>query len=176
MQEFHPISSSEINWTTIQSILDRKKKLKLSGESIENISKCRAYLDQKLSDTKESLYGINTGFGSLCDKVISFEDLGLLQKNLVISHACGVGEEVPPQIIRLMLFLKLQSLSYGNSGVQLKTVQRLVDMYNHDILPVVYQYGSLGASGDLAPLAHLCLPMLGMGEVTYKGERISGSE
>ncbi|HKK61870.1 MAG TPA: histidine ammonia-lyase [Bacteroidales bacterium] len=176
MQEFHPISNSEINWTTIQSILDRKQKLKLSGESIENISKCRAYLDQKLSDTKESLYGINTGFGSLCDKVISFEDLGLLQKNLVISHACGVGEEVPPQIIRLMLFLKLQSLSYGNSGVQLKTVQRLVDMYNHDILPVVYQYGSLGASGDLAPLAHLSLPLLGLGEVNMNGNIVTSDK
>ena len=101
----------------------------------------------------------------LCDTVISEENLGLLQKNLVMSHACGVGEEVPEEITRLMLLLKIQSLSYGHSGVQVETVQRLADLYNHDILPVVYTYGSLGASGDLAPLAHMSLPLLGMGEV-----------
>ena len=120
---------------------------------------------------EELLYGINTGFGSLCDRVISREDLGTLQKNLVKSHACGVGDEVPAPIVRLMLFLKIQSLSYGNSGVQLQTVERLADFYNHDILPVVYQYGSLGASGDLAPLAHMSLPLLGLGEVYHHGKK-----
>ncbi len=115
------------------------------------------------------IYGISTGFGSLCDTNISKEDLGQLQENLVMSHACGTGDLVPKEIIRLMLLLKAQSLSYGHSGVQLITVQRLIDFYNEDILPVVYQMGSLGASGDLAPLAHLALPLLGMGEVYYKG-------
>ena len=145
--------------------------MRLSEEAIQRINRCREYLDHRLEGGEELLYGINTGFGSLCDRVISREDLGTLQKNLVKSHACGVGEEVPPEIVRLMLFLKIKSLSYGNSGVQLQTVERLMDFYNHDILPVVYQYGSLGASGDLAPLAHLSLPLLGLGEVYYKGKK-----
>ena len=81
-----------------------------------------------------------------------------------MSHACGFGQEVP-KVVKIMLFLKIQSLSYGNSGVQLETLNRLIDFYNNDILPVVYQQGSLGASGDLAPLAHLSLPLIGMGEV-----------
>ncbi|MDQ3051847.1 MAG: histidine ammonia-lyase, partial [Bacteroidota bacterium] len=120
--------------------------------------------------------GINTGFGALYNKTISNEDLDTLQTNLVLSHACGTGEEVPAAIVRLMLFLKIQGLSYGNSGVQLDTVQRLVDFFNYDILPVVYQQGSLGASGDLAPLAHLSLPLIGMGEVSYKGAKKSASD
>lgn len=90
-----------------------------------------------------------------------------------MSHACGTGDEVPPQIVKLMILLKIQSLSQGHSGVQLVTVQRLVDMFNHNVLPVVYQQGSLGASGDLSPLAHLSLPLIGMGEVYYKGKKTS---
>ena len=124
----------------------------------------------------EVLYGINTGFGSLCDTAINREDLGLLQKNLVMSHACGIGDEIPEEITRLMLLLKIQSLSYGNSGVQVKTVQRLTDLYNHNILPVIYTYGSLGASGDLAPLAHMSLPLIGMGDVDVNGTRRRASE
>ena len=122
------------------------------------------------------MYGINTGFGSLCDKRINTTDLEELQKNLVMSHACGMGDEVPKEIVKIMLFLKIQSLSYGHSGVQLSTVERLVSFYNHNILPIVFQQGSLGASGDLAPLAHLSLPLLGLGEVWYKGKKISSEE
>ena len=87
-----------------------------------------------------------------------------------MSHACGTGERVRPEIVKLMLLLKVQCLSYGHSGAQLATVQRLVDMFNNDVIPIVYQQGSLGASGDLAPLAHMCLPLIGMGEVLYNGE------
>lgn len=122
------------------------------------------------------MYGINTGFGSLYNKSIEAKDLEQLQENLVMSHACGTGNEVPHEIVKLMLLLKIQGLSYGNSGVQLETVQRLVDFYNHDILPVVFDQGSLGASGDLAPLAHLCLPLIGMGEVNYKGKKVTTKE
>ena len=111
---------------------------------------------------KEPIYGITTGFGSLCNISISKEQLSQLQKNLVMSHACGVGEEVPQEIVKIMLLNKIQSLSYGNSGVQLQTVERLIEFFNNDIFPVVYQQGSLGASGDLAPLAHMCLPLLGL--------------
>ena len=86
-----------------------------------------------------------------------------------MSHACGIGDKVPFPIVKLMLLLKIQSLSYGHSGVQLVTLQRLVEFYNHDILPIIYTQGSLGASGDLAPLAHLALPLIGKGEVYFEG-------
>lgn len=158
MKGVHFITSETIDWKKIESVLDNQLRLQLSEDAIEKIDKCRRYLDKRLENKKEILYGINTGFGSLCNEVISDKDLGLLQKNLVMSHACGIGEEVPVDVTKLMLFMKVQSLSYGNSGVQVKTVQRLLDFYNHDITPVVYNYGSLGASGDLAPLAHMSLP------------------
>lgn len=124
-----------------------------------------------MENQKEPIYGITTGFGSLCNVTVDKNQLSQLQKNLVMSHACGIGEEVPSEIVRLMLLLKIKSLSYGYSGVRLETVNRLVDMYNAEVIPVVYQQGSLGASGDLAPLANMSLPLIGMGEVWYKGDR-----
>lgn len=124
-----------------------------------------------MENQKEPIYGITTGFGSLCNVTVDRDQLSQLQKNLVMSHACGVGEEVPSEIVRLMLLLKIKSLSYGYSGVRLETVNRLVDMYNERVIPIVYQQGSLGASGDLAPLANMSLPLIGMGEVWFKGER-----
>ncbi|RLD69869.1 MAG: histidine ammonia-lyase, partial [Bacteroidetes bacterium] len=171
MEKIHLVTTEQIDWKKIEEIIADGTKIVLSGEVIEKINRCRNYLDTRLEKEDEIIYGINTGFGSLCDTVISKENLGQLQKNLVMSHACGVGEEVPREITKLMLLLKIQSLSYGNSGVQVATVQRLADLYNHDILPVVYTYGSLGASGDLAPLAHMSLPLLGMGDVDMKEER-----
>ena len=176
MENVHQVTTEEIGWKKFEEIIDKKLKIVLSEEVTQKIAACREYLDRRLSGGDEIIYGINTGFGSLHNKVISRENLGLLQKNLVMSHACGVGEEVPPEITRLMLLLKIQSLSYGNSGVAVETVQRLADLYNNDILPVVYTYGSLGASGDLAPLAHMSLPMLGMGDVVVDGVRRKASE
>lgn len=176
MEYEHQITQSVLDLDAVRRIMNASSRLSLSTESIEKIRRCRIYLDEKIARTKEPLYGITTGFGSLCDRTISMDELGTLQKNLVMSHACGTGPEVPPDIIRLMLFLKVQSLSYGHSGVQVETVQRLIDFFNHNILPVVYQYGSLGASGDLAPLAHLCLPLIGMGEVMYHGSRMGTEE
>ena len=176
MEKIHLVSTEEIDWKKFEEISSGGTQIVLSDDVIEKITICREYLDRRLEDSDEVLYGINTGFGSLCDTVISSENLGQLQLNLVMSHACGVGEEVPEEITRLMLLLKIQSLSYGHSGVQVETVQRLADLYNHDILPVVYTYGSLGASGDLAPLAHMSLPLLGMGDVNVKGKRRKASE
>jgi histidine ammonia-lyase len=172
----HFISTDLVDFQTIKSILDNHIPLTLSERSKELIRKCRKYLDDKLAQADSPIYGINTGFGSLHDRSISRNDLGALQKNLVMSHACGIGEEVPREIVRLMVFLKIQSLSYGHSGVHLNTVERLVDHFNYDILPVVYEFGSLGASGDLAPLAHLSLPLIGEGEVDYMGVRKSAAE
>lgn len=172
----HKISPELLTLQRVDQILRENMTLALSDESKRRIIKCREYLDNKMKTQKEPIYGVTTGFGSLCNISISKEELSQLQKNLVMSHACGVGEEVPKEIVRIMLLNKIQSLSYGNSGVQLQTVERLVDFFNNGITPVVYQQGSLGASGDLAPLAHMCLPLLGLGQVDYKGERISGKE
>lgn len=171
----HNIDSQVINFSQITKILETPSKLQLSVEAERKIIRCREYLDKRLESGEELIYGINTGFGSLYNHVISPGDLGKLQKNLVMSHACGVGDEVPQSVVKLMLFLKAQSLSYGNSGVQLATVARLLDFYNEGVIPVVYQYGSLGASGDLAPLAHLSLPLIGMGEVYYQGKKYPSS-
>lgn len=171
METIHYISSDLLSIETIQTILLEDKKLALSEEAIVNIEKCRKYLDDKMKAHGKPIYGINTGFGSLCNVEISTENLTKLQENLIKSHACGTGEEVPSEIVKIMLLLKIQSLSYGHSGVQLATVERLIEFYNNDILPVIYTLGSLGASGDLAPLAHLSLPLLGEGEVYYDGFR-----
>ncbi len=166
----HIISNERLTLERLKAIIDNNEKLVLSEASEGAIIKCREYLDRKMEDIDRPLYGITTGFGSLYNVSIPKDELSQLQYNLVVSHACGAGEPVRPEIVKLMLFLKVQNLAYGHSGVQLITVQRLMDMFNEDILPVVYQQGSLGASGDLAPLAHLSLPLIGLGEVLYKGQ------
>lgn len=166
----HYISAETFTFEMVNRIIKENYKLALSDDAVRRIQHCRDYLDKKMENQSTPIYGVTTGFGSLCDHNISKEDLSKLQKNLVMSHACGTGDLVPKDIIRIMLLLKVQSLSYGNSGVQVITVQRLIDFFNNDVLPVVYDEGSLGASGDLAPLANLMLPLLGLGEVHYKGE------
>ncbi len=172
MDNTHYISSAIITLEDINEIIVQHKTLALSEEAKVNIQKCRDYLDNKMQSHEEPIYGINTGFGSLYNIKISNENLSKLQENLIKSHACGTGEEVPLEIVKLMLLLKIQSLSYGYSGVQLITVERLIEYYNNDILPVIYNQGSLGASGDLAPLAHLSLPLLGEGEVYFNGKKV----
>ncbi|MCC8359032.1 histidine ammonia-lyase [Salinimicrobium sediminilitoris] len=176
MRDCHYISSSVLDIEEIREILEKKKSLALSEEAIYHIEKARKYLDNKMKENKTPIYGINTGFGSLCNVKISSENLTKLQENLVMSHACGTGEKVSKPIIRLMLLLKIQSLNYGHSGVSMETVNRLIDFFNEDVLPVVYSQGSLGASGDLAPLAHLSLPLIGKGEVYLDGKIIPSEE
>ncbi len=176
MNHFHYISSEVLSLEAVAEIIDHQKHLALSEEAKVNIQKCRDYLDKKMASNEAPIYGINTGFGSLCNVKISNENLSQLQENLVKSHSCGTGDEVPLEIVKLMLLLKIQSLSYGHSGVQLQTVERLIEFYNNDILPVIYTQGSLGASGDLAPLAHLSLPLLGEGEVYFEGKKVHASE
>lgn len=176
METIHYISSDLLSIDQIEKIILQNLKLELSEEARANIVKCRTYLNDKLKSNEKPIYGINTGFGSLCNVKISNENLSKLQENLVKSHACGTGEEVPQEIVKIMLLLKIQSLSYGHSGVQLETVERLIDFYNYDIVPVIYNQGSLGASGDLAPLAHLSLPLIGEGEVYQDGFRQPASK
>jgi histidine ammonia-lyase len=161
----HKITPAALTTEIVSGIVSERKTLVLSAESVQKIEKCYNYLHNKLESTDEPIYGINTGFGSLCNTRINKEDLSKLQENLVKSHACGMGEEVPQEITRIMMLLKIQGLSLGHSGVSLSTVNRLIELYNKNIFPVIYQQGSLGASGDLAPLAHLSLVLIGEGEV-----------
>ncbi|MEZ0006527.1 histidine ammonia-lyase [Flavobacterium sp. 28YEA47A] len=171
MDNTHYISGELLSLENLEEIISHNKTLALSEEAKVNIQKCRDYLDKKMESHEEPIYGINTGFGSLYNIKISNENLTKLQENLVKSHACGTGAEVPREIVKMMLLLKIQSLSYGYSGVQLVTVERLIDFYNNDIFPIVYELGSLGASGDLAPLAHLSLPLIGEGEVYFNDKK-----
>ena len=170
MDQTHYISASPLTFNDLDHILYGHSKITLSEESKSKVVRCREYLDEKLAASTSPIYGINTGFGSLYNKNIPTDQLEKLQENLVMSHACGIGPEVPREIVLLMLFLKVQSLAYGHSGVQLETIERLVDMFNQRVLPKIYEMGSLGASGDLAPLAHLSLPLIGKGEVHYLGK------
>lgn len=172
----HHISAERLTIDRVRQIIEEHFRLELSDDARARIVRCRKYLDDKMKHQTQPIYGVTTGFGSLCNISVGADELGQLQRNLVMSHACGTGERVPNEVVRLMLLLKAQSLSYGNSGVQLASVERLLDMFNADVLPVVYQQGSLGASGDLAPLAHLSLPLLGLGEVEYRGEVRPASE
>lgn len=174
-RSIHYISPEKLTYPIIEDILGNRKTLALSEESVALIQKSKAYLDRKISETEGPLYGINTGFGALCNIEVSKADLSKLQENLVISHSCNLGPEIPSDVVRLMLLLKAHALARGNSAVQLVTVERILDLYNNDILPVVCEQGSLGASGDLAPLAKLFLPLIGMGDVYHRGIRKEAS-
>lgn len=165
-----------ISLEQIDQLIESDEQIHLSDEARTAIAKCRTYLDEKVAESDRLIYGVNTGFGSLCDTAISNEDLEQLQRNLVLSHACGTGDRVPDEIVKRMLLLKVLGLSHGASGVQVETVERLIFFYNNNIFPVVYQLGSLGASGDLAPLAHLVLPLLGEGTVMFEGREYPSTE
>ena len=172
----HQISAGHLTLDKIEQIIKNNYQLELSEDTRQRIVSCREYLDRKVAESKEPIYGVTTGFGSLCKISIDPDQLAQLQINLMMSHACGCGERVPNDIVRIMILLKIQSLSYGYSGCKLDTVERLIDFFNRGVCPVVYQQGSVGASGDLVPLAHLCLPLVGLGEVEYEGELMSGAE
>ncbi|MFZ6013429.1 MAG: histidine ammonia-lyase, partial [Bacteroidota bacterium] len=175
-ESVHFISAKKLTLSDLHQVNQGNLKIGLSDDARNKVVRCREYLDKKIATSRAPIYGINTGFGSLYNRNISHDQLEKLQENLVKSHACGTGPEVPLEIVRLMIFLKVQSLAYGNSGVQLLTVERLVDMFNESVYPKIFEMGSLGASGDLAPLAHLCLPMLGLGEVYHDGQWQNAAE
>lgn len=174
--KIHKISAEHLSIERIGEIVYGGYQIQLSSDAQKRIVECRKYLDRKIEETTSPIYGVTTGFGSLCNVSIGPDYLAQLQINLMMSHACGTGDRVPNDIVKIMLLLKIQSLSYGFSGCQLVTVNRLIDFFNNDIYPVVYMQGSLGASGDLVPLAHLTLPLVGLGEVEYQGEVITGAE
>lgn len=174
--KFHKISAEHLSIERIGEIVYGGYKIELSDDAHKRIVDCREYLDRKIAESTTPIYGVTTGFGSLCNVSIGSDYLAQLQINLMMSHACGTGNRVPNDIVKIMLLLKIQSLSYGFSGCQLVTVNRLIDFFNNEIYPVVYMQGSLGASGDLVPLAHLSLPLVGLGEVELKGMVMSGAE
>jgi len=174
--DIYHIGAETLTFEQLEKLLNKPHRLQLSEQVRAAIQQCRAYLDKKSQAGGAPIYGVTTGFGSLCNKSISPEELGKLQENLVMSHACSIGDEVAPEVVRLMLLLKAQALSLGYSGVQVSTIERIIDFYNHDILPVVYDRGSLGASGDLVPLANLFLPLIGKGEVTCNGQKRAAAD
>ena len=146
-----PLDQQELSFDEVKNYLQHQQFVSITFRAHEKISNCRNYLDEKIANSNTAFYGINTGFGFLQHVIIADDQLEQLQNNLLMSHACGMGDEVPHVIVKLMLMLKIKSLSYGYSAVQVDTVKRLMDMHNSNILPVIYQQGSLGASGDLAP-------------------------
>lgn len=174
--KIHKISAEHLSIEQIGEIVYGGYKIELSDDAQRRISECRKYLDKKIEESTVPIYGVTTGFGSLCNVSIGSDYLAQLQINLMMSHACGTGDHVPNDIVKIMLLLKIQSLSYGFSGCQLATVNRLIDFFNNDVYPIVYMQGSLGASGDLVPLAHLSLPLVGLGEVEYKGKVLTSVE
>lgn len=171
-----PLDKSHTDFEQIKNLLSHHQHVSISFDAHDRIVKCREYLDKKMEQSDALIYGVNTGFGFLQNVQVDKKQLAELQVNLLKSHACGMGEEVPKEIVKLMMALKIKSLSYGHSGVQADTVNRLMDMHNADILPVIYTQGSLGASGDLAPLSHLCLPLIGFGEVDFEGKRMAAAD
>lgn len=172
----HKISAEHLTVEKIGEIIYNGYELELSSDAVSRIERCREYLDNKISTNNQPIYGVTTGFGSLCSVSIGKDQLTQLQINLIKSHACGTGDRVPNDIVKIMMLLKIQSLSYGYSGCKTDTVEQLIRFFNNNVYPVVYKQGSLGASGDLVPLAHLCLPLIGLGEVEYEGKLMSGAE
>lgn len=171
-----PVDTSHLEFMQVKNFIEQNQQLTITAEAEALITACRNYLDKKIEGNDDLFYGINTGFGFLQNVKIDKHQLEELQSNLIKSHACGLGEEVPAEIVKLMLLLKIKSLSYGHSGVQLDTVVRLIEMYNNNVLPVIYTQGSLGASGDLAPLSHLSLPLIGFGDVYLDGKKIPAAD
>ena len=171
-----PLDKGFLTFQQVKNYLKHNQLVSITYAAHEDILKCRSYLDEKIKSSEELFYGINTGFGFLQNVKIEKEQLEELQQNLLLSHACGLGEEVPDDIVKLMMMLKIKSLSYGFSGIGIEVVKRLMDMHNNNVLPVIYTQGSLGASGDLAPLSHLSLPLIGMGEVKMKGEKMTSEK
>ncbi len=171
-----PLDRKHTSFQQIKNLLAYDQLVSITFDAHEKILKCREYLDEKMKEKDAVFYGINTGFGFLQNVQIDDDQLSELQSNLLKSHACGLGDEVPEEIVKLMIMLKIKSLSYGHSGVQIDTVKRLMDMYNAKMYPVIYTQGSLGASGDLAPLSHLSLPLIGLGDVHFEGQRMTSAK
>ena len=171
----HIINGSNLDFEVFKKIVFDFEKVEISSDSKEKVNQARAYIEQVI-EKEQPVYGINTGFGKLSDVSIDKCDLAKLQENLIKSHACGVGEAFSESIVRGMLLLRVNALIKGNSGIRLVVIEKMVEFLNKRVTPVVFSKGSLGASGDLAPLSHMALPIIGLGEVFYNNERLSADE
>ncbi|HNO10726.1 MAG TPA: aromatic amino acid lyase, partial [bacterium] len=174
MTEF-AIHGDNLSIAVISEILKNKPRVVLTESAKQTINRGRRTIEDIVSSGRV-VYGVNTGFGKFSDVRISDDQLEILQENLVRSHACGVGEPFPADIAKVMLLLKANGLAKGYSGVRLEIVETLLAMFNADVLPVIPQQGSVGSSGDLAPLAHLTLVLMGEGEAWFQGQRLPGGE
>ena len=174
-KKYFDISKKNLYLTDFESLLNTQQKILINPTSISKINKSNIFLNNTINQEDSLIYGVNTGFGSLCETKVEKDKIKLLQENLILSHACGTGQVVPEHIVQLILLLKIRSLSFGFSGVRIELISELIDYYNLGLLPVIYEQGSLGASGDLAPLAHLSLPLLGKGEVSLNGKVLKTS-
>ena len=156
------------------SVARRGEHAQIAAGAAPLIDRARVYVEGKL-DSGAVVYGLTTGFGKFSDTYISREDAAKLQRNLIISHACAMGEPLPREVVRAVMLLRANALCRGNSGIRRSTIETLLAMLNAGVHPIIPEKGSLGASGDLAPLAHMVLVMIGEGEAEYKGERMAGA-
>ncbi|VAW37371.1 Histidine ammonia-lyase [hydrothermal vent metagenome] len=169
--QIHQVTLDYYSLDDLRTIAKNLPRLKLHPDVITKIETGAAFVLEKAAEDRY-IYGTNTGFGSLCETRVENEEMEMLQYNHVVSHAVGVGEIVPESLSRLMMFIKFLTFRTGHTGISMAPVQRLIDMWNNDIMPAIPKKGTVGASGDLAPLAHMALPLLGLGKVHYKGELV----
>jgi histidine ammonia-lyase len=168
------IGDGSLTLDDLQSVVEDRQEVELSEASRRRVARAARYVRERAEDG-EPVYGVTTGFGANRDKVIDPEDAGILQERLIMSHASGVGDPLPTDVVRAMMLLRINALAQGNSGLRLETLELLVEMLNRGVHPKVPEMGSVGASGDLCPLAHMCLPIIGRGEVEYQGEEMDGA-
>ncbi len=169
------INGRDLTVEEVIRVCRQNEKVEIAPEAKKAVQKARDYIEKKLEDGAV-IYGLTTGFGKFSNVLISKEETAELQKNLIMSHTCTMGEPYPRQYVRAAMLLRCNALSRGNSGIRLSTVQTLIDMLNAGIHPVIPRKGSLGASGDLAPLSHIALGLIGMGKVEYKGKIVDAKE
>ena len=169
------LDGASLTLDDLGKIAKGEEKIEISEINKTKIIKAENYV-KKIAEGDVAVYGINTGFGHLSSVKIDKTELSDLQKNLLISHACGVGDILPKETVRVMMVLRINAIIQGFSGISLETVLKMVELYNNDVIPVVYEKGSLGASGDLALLSHMSLPLLGLGEVIYNNKIMASSE
>jgi histidine ammonia-lyase len=169
------IKGDELNFSQFSSVVFEKTPVALDDEAIKRMQASRDFVE-RLIQNRETVYGITTGFGQLCNRFIDPGQASRLQHHLIQSHACGTGEPLPEPVVRGMMLLRINALAKGYSGIRPSTVQALVTLLNREVYPVIPSQGSLGASGDLVPLAHMCLPLLGRGEVMHQGKRKPASD
>ncbi len=168
------IDGEKLTLEEVERVAIQRAQVQLSSRAMDKIQQSRRLVEQILS-SKQVVYGINTGFGKLCQVVIPKGQIQKLQRNLIVSHAAGVGRPLPDEAVRAMMLLRANVLAKGYSGVRPEVVQILLDMLNGEVHPVVPEQGSVGASGDLAPLSHIALALMGEGQVTYRGKRVSAA-